>query len=922
MKRFSASLVSLALLMLGLSALADQAAGPVTLTSESNSYPLGLHIDILNDPDGRLTIEDVMRPAVSKRFTPSRRQSPSFGFDSSVHWIRFALVNRNNPSRDWVLELQSPTIDKINVYYSATGGDFRERTAGDFIPFKKWEIDYSSPAFRLTVPPGERKVCLLRLESSGLIRVPLFLRTFRAFESHARREQMWSGLFFGATAIIVIYGVFLWLALRDNTHLYYVLSIASLTITSAVFTGLAYQYVWPSLPPWNTAALTVFSGITIYSLMGFVRSFVRSKEYAPTLDKAAKAVMYGAILVSVLAYPAHRLSVGSAIAVSTAWCALTPILSVRAYLKGYKPALTFLLAYIVLLVGLLVWTMALAGPGGYSTGLNHLVRLGLVVTWVLVAGVLANRYRLLQSEYSSSLEREVERRTKDLGEALSELRKNRDLMEVRVEERTAELAESNEQLKQEIQERIRTEKLLEEAHFRLEESARECFISEERFRTVFEAARDFMFIKDRVLKYQQANPFMLNLLGESPETIVGKTDDDLFDPEYARFAGRVEERVLKGASIETEHTLTIDEQPFTLNCIRFPMKDRSGRVVGLCGICRDVTERKQIVQEPTSRNQEYHSSAMVDTVGQILLAAQSDGIVLFLGESGSGKDHWARYLHDHSRRAGSPFFSINCAALNSELVESELFGHERGAFTGAHAGKRGLLELAEGGTLLLNEIGEMPLPLQSKLLTFLDTQSFTRLGGEKSITVDSRVLAATNRDLRGAVKEGLFREDLYHRLNVFHVHVPPLRNRTEDIPALAGRLLKQLGERMGFSEVSMPDAQAMEAIQRYEWPGNVRELRNVLERALILTKGSRITIRALSLGETGTRASRPPKEDELSFQLHISPGTSFQDAFQAARRSLIGEALGRCDGNVSAAARLLGMPRGSLRTQMKYLDIT
>ncbi len=904
-----------------LSVVRASAGEPIVLTADHNSYLLGLHMDILHDPDRKFTIQDVATAPLADRFTPSRSQSPGFGFGASAQWIRFTLVNASSACRDWVLELQSPTIDYINLYCSQGDGSFRKHSSGDAVPFTKWEIAYSSPAFRLKIPPGEQITCYLRLESSGLIRAPLFLRTSEAFESHARREQIWSGLFFGATAIIVIYGIFLWLALRDGTHLYYVLSTASLTITSAVFTGLAYQYIWPSWPRWNTAAVMVFSGITLFSLMGFVRSFLKSAEYTPQMDKIAKAIMYSSILASVLAYPTHRLSAGLGLGISAAWCALTTILSVRIYLKGYKPALSFLLAYLVLLVGLFIWTVAAAAPAGFSSGFNHLIRLGLIITWVLVAGVLANRYRIIQRDYSSSLEREVDRRTTDLAEALCELQKNRDLLEARVEERTAELAESNEQLRQEVQERIRTEKLLEEAHFRLEESARKCFISEERFRTVFEASGDCMFIKNNDLTYAQVNPFMLDLLVESADSIRGKTDQEVFEPEYARHARSVEERVLQGAAIETEHTMTIREQPLTFNCIRFPMKDRSGAVVGLCGIGRDVTERKRVFREQSLGPQEYRSPPMLKTVGQILLAAQTDTIVLFLGESGSGKDYWARYLHEHSGRAGSPFFAINCAALNPELVESELFGHERGAFTGATARKRGLLELAEGGTLLLNEIGEMPLTLQSKLLTFLDTQSFTRLGGEKSIAVDSRILAATNRNLREAIPAGHFREDLYHRLNVFHVEIPPLRSRAEDFPTLVRQLLHQLAERMGLSSVPTPAPQAMDALLQYDWPGNVRELRNVLERALIVGKGARLTIRELGLKEDGIKASGPGIACELSFHLKVSPTLSFQEAFHTARRAVITEALSRCEGNVSAAARVLGMPRGSLRTQMKNLGL-
>jgi DNA-binding NtrC family response regulator len=216
-----------------------------------------------------------------------------------------------------------------------------------------------------------------------------------------------------------------------------------------------------------------------------------------------------------------------------------------------------------------------------------------------------------------------------------------------------------------------------------------------------------------------------------------------------------------------------------------------------------------------------------------------------LGESGSGKDHLARYIHDHSKRAGGLYFSINCAAVAPELAESELFGHERGAFTGARSRKRGLLELAEGGTLLLNEIGELSLHQQAKLLTFLETKKFTRVGGEREVDVNARLMAATNRDLEDAVKDGSFRKDLFYRLNVLPITVPPLRERRSDIPMLVQEFVHDLCEEMQLTEQPIITPSTMKAFQAYQWPGNVRELRNVLERALILSGGARVDIASL-----------------------------------------------------------------------------
>ncbi len=233
------------------------------------------------------------------------------------------------------------------------------------------------------------------------------------------------------------------------------------------------------------------------------------------------------------------------------------------------------------------------------------------------------------------------------------------------------------------------------------------------------------------------------------------------------------------------------------------------------------------------------SRVMRATFSSARHASESEGTILLLGESGSGKDFLAQYIHKHSLRASHPFRSVNCAALPRELAESELFGHEKGSFTGATQRKRGVFELANGGTVFLNEIGDMPLELQAKLLTFLDSHRFQRVGGETEIESDSRIIAATNKDLNKEVAAGRFRLDLYHRLAVWPVRVPPLRERTEDIPLLTKVLLSDLCVK---SKAVAPEVSqgALDKLSSHTWDGNVRELKNVLERALILCHGNPI----------------------------------------------------------------------------------
>lgn len=443
--------------------------------------------------------------------------------------------------------------------------------------------------------------------------------------------------------------------------------------------------------------------------------------------------------------------------------------------------------------------------------------------------------------------------------------------------------------------------------------------SEIRFKSIFMAAEDAIFIKDRNLKFTHLNPAMLRLVSVAEEDIVGRTHADVFESQSSAQVRQLEERVLSGESVETEQTISTLFGPVTLNFLRFPIFTDDGDVMGLCGIARDVTPRRA-VHVKSRRNPDSYPSRAIRRVANLLnSAAETDATILFLGESGTGKDYLARCLHDKSRRAGGPFMAINCAALSPQLVESELFGYEKGAFTGAVGQKRGLLELAEGGTVFLNEIGELALSLQSKLLTFLDSQSLSRLGGERSITVNARVVTATNKDLKAEVLAGNFRKDLYFRLSVFPITVPPLRERIEDLALLVEHLIKDLTNRMTIVEPLSVSPSAIEKLAKYSWPGNIRELRNVLERAVIMSDKKRITSRDIKImpdGEVSLTGA-----DELTTHLRLERGGSLQETLRNGERALIEKALKLCSGNVTQAAKRIGLTREQLKYRIRSLEI-
>ncbi len=304
------------------------------------------------------------------------------------------------------------------------------------------------------------------------------------------------------------------------------------------------------------------------------------------------------------------------------------------------------------------------------------------------------------------------------------------------------------------------------------------------------------------------------------------------------------------------------------------------------------------------------SSGMQEIFHTIARVAPTRATVLLCGESGVGKDLIARAIHHHSPRRDQPFVKINCTALPENLMESELFGYEKGAFTGANTTKPGKFEQADTGTVFLDEIGDVPPAIQVKLLRILQEREFERLGSNKTRRIDVRVVAATNADLRAALEQGRFREDLYYRLNVLPLNIPPLRDRREDIPFLARHFMRKLAPDLGSPAVEISDG-AMQKLMAYHWPGNVRELENVIERSLVLGGGETLRPEDIRL-DMAPASARPAAANSF-----LPDGLTLDEYEQ----SLIRESLRRANGNKSQAARLLGLTRNALRYRLSQMGV-
>jgi PAS domain S-box-containing protein len=442
----------------------------------------------------------------------------------------------------------------------------------------------------------------------------------------------------------------------------------------------------------------------------------------------------------------------------------------------------------------------------------------------------------------------------------------------------------------------------------------------------------------------------LQKMGYTREEVLGRPIVDFFsDADRERFSGKLLQQSIRGGEFTNEERQMVTRQGKVLELLQSATSERdsAGRVYRMLVASKDVTERNRAeralratlaenarLREELERERDYlreevnvsmnfgrivgKSPALKHMLAQVEAVAQTPANVLVLGETGVGKELVARAIHARSPRAEAPLVKVNCASIPKDLFESEFFGHVKGAFTGAHRDRVGRFQLADGGTLFMDEVGEIPLELQGKLLRVLQESEFERVGDDATRKVDVRVIAATNRDLAELVAEGRFREDLFYRLSVFPIEVPPLRRRREDVVQLAQHFLDVTCKDFGRKPIKLTRSQA-EAVSGYDWPGNVRELKNVIERAVILSQGSVLRL-DLSLPETAQRSgSAKQAGSEASGDSVLT-----EKELRALQRKNILAALKQANWRVSGkggAADLLGIRPTTLNDRIKTFGI-
>ncbi len=430
--------------------------------------------------------------------------------------------------------------------------------------------------------------------------------------------------------------------------------------------------------------------------------------------------------------------------------------------------------------------------------------------------------------------------------------------------------------------------------------------------SVFDQLSDALILYDPEFRITGVNRAAEKLFGLTSEEMLGKHCQDIFkcslcEPGCGVLVGLNQAPSAPNSTVRL-HTDNGMERLVVMRTNQ--MFDEQSQLTGVVATIKDITEEAA----PQKREVIGESGAMRDVMNFVRRVAASEATTVLLeGENGTGKDLIAKTLHYQSIRQAEPFIAINCAAIPETLLESELFGYEKGAFTDARSQKRGIFELADKGTLFLDEIGEIPLMLQAKLLRVLEDQTFRRLGGLKDIHLDLRVVAATNKNLREAVKEGAFRQDLYFRLNVIQILIPPLRERAEDILPLTRFFIDHYNRKFKRSIEGVNDG-AARLLLSHDWPGNVRELRNAIERAMILEESALITPPSLPIAISHPDGSASPIAAPVEIP---TDGLSLEEN----ERSLLAKALEKTSGNQTQAARLLRITRDTLRYKMKKFNL-
>ena len=863
------------LLILG-SSKPVQAQEPVILTGKQGEYPLGLHLEILQDPSRQLTIDSVTSAELEAKFVRSQESVPNFGYSRFAYWVRFRVRNESSSTNNWLVALGYANMHYVDFYRPLPErSGFAATKTGLYRPVSTRELAHPLFVFSLPVPLHTEQTIYLRFENGAAMTLPLAIYSQQAFDAKSRIGHFGLGFFYGILLVMLGYNLFVFLALRDASYLYYVLFLAIIIVGTATFDGLASLYLWPDLTRLIRLTIPLAFGFGAIFFLRFAQSFLQTKSHAPKLHLLLNVLL---VIWLLLLLAALFVPYGVVIAPLDLFRALNVLIALVAgialWRHGHSPTRYFVLSFLGMLGGYLSFTLIRFGFIPSLPFTEQIYKAGVVWQVVLLSLALADRINLLKAE--------TEKANRSLQGSENRLAQYLESMPVGVA--VFDLKARVQYFNQRVLQMIGLPKSSEPPKTTLAEGL----------------ARFPIYLAGTPQPYPPANlPLTKALQGERA------TADDI-------------ELAVEGRRIPLEVSAN-------------PIYDERGNIQSVISVFQDITERKHAEAElkkafreitqlkdrlqaeadylQTELKVSYHhaeivgeSAAIKHVLGQVEQVAATGSSVLIFGETGAGKELVARAIHNLSPRQASAMVTVSCATLPSSLVESELFGREKGAYTGAMSRQIGRFEVADGSTIFLDEVGELSLEVQSKLLRVLQEGELERLGSHKTIKVDVRVIAATNRNLAEDVRQGKFREDLFYRLNVFPIQVPPLRERPEDIPLLVWAFITEFSGKMG-KQIQLVPKRTMDALQRYHWPGNIRQLRNVIEHAMIIS------------AEATLQVSLP--EDPAASKSEVS---SLEQVESGHIMQVLEKTHWRIKGR-GGAAELLGLKPSTLYFKMRKLGI-
>ncbi|MCR9141491.1 MAG: sigma 54-interacting transcriptional regulator [bacterium] len=953
------------------------AAGPIDLSGRDLPGRMLVHPEFFVERGEQiasaLTIRDVARPDFDG-FGPAPTPRLNFGFIQDPIWVRFQI--RGGASAERLLEIGFALIDRIDLYLVAPNGRTVSRDrAGVSSAFALRDRPYRYYIFELRPPDNRTHTVYLRLETRNALVVPLALWSEAAFQQIDHRLQFALGLYYGVIAVMILYNLFLFFTIRDRSYIYYVGTLIAvhgmfqLCIDGLVPELLPYEFLRSGRAIAQLTAGSVSIGL-VFALL-FCRSFLDTPRNAARLDPVLRVLAVVHLFAVPLMFLLDSYVVFQWIVflgmVAVCWFLIAGFAALRA---GYRPARFYLLAWLLLSVGGFLYGLKSMGWIPSTEVSEYALQVGLAIEAWLLSLALGDRFQTLKQgvieaqDEALALEyqaRETEK-LKDEIFALESMepsegeRAGRDAEEAPVND--GSLGVLLEKILASLHRLLRFERGFivvsdreDRLHWRsvgaMPAGLNTILSGEEFIQKFLKMPADFFAYLNSVFFLERGpraseSETASRVAQEHAETlatmsrIVEALEREKFHlaiPLSFRrqtFGYVILSKKTSGASYDSGEITILESFRLSLalavrNAILYEqIKRLRGRAEEKARRLSDYfSDMREVVKYRMSEKTLVFASQRMAYLLELAqkYAKQTRQPILITGPTGTGKELIAQAIHEDGSGAQSPFVALNCAAVPAGLWETEVFGFEKGAFTDARSAHAGRVEQAAGGTLFFDEIGELPLAMQAKMLRLLQEREFQRVGGKKNIRADCRFVFATHRDLKELVDAGSFREDLYYRIHVLEIQVPPLADRPDDIPILLNYFLQKYARELE-ARVTAIEPAAMETLLRYAWPGNIRELENALIYALLHAASDTISLNDLPPAISAGSVAGPLDQDSGSASSDLFYSGTYDEMVRGFSRNLILDAIESAGGDKLQAARRLGIKRATFYYRLKELGIS